>query len=355
MNLISNSIEIVEYMMNYLMTKLKVLGYRVLIAVFLVLIAEKAFPQSAKLKVVASASMITDMAQQIAGDLIEIETIVPIGGDPHIHEPTPRDARLVAAADLVFINGLTFEGWINELIENSGTKAITVLVTEGVVPLTSLSYKNSSDPHAWMDVSNGIVYSRNITNALKSKLPNHAETLEIAFNNYAERLQDLDTYIKNEIQKIPSQQRILITSHDAFQYYGKRYGIRLEAIMGISTEADAQTSDLIRVIKAIEDNKVPALFIESTINPKLMEQIARDAKVAIGGKLYADSLGDKDSPAPSYWDMLKYNTDTIVAALSQPVEEHMIPDSPLKLRHIYILAATMGFGLLIVLILFNKK
>ena len=269
--------------------------------------------------VVATASMIGDMAENIAGGEVIVKTIVPIGGDPHLYEPTPKDAQLANKADLVLKNGLTFEGWLNDLIANSGTKAKTVRVTEGIKHIESAAYKNSADPHAWMDGSLGLIYIKNIKEALVELAPEHKETFEFNYGVYKKQLEDLDQYIKDQVETIPASQRILITSHDAFQYYGRRYGIQLEAILGTSTDAEVQTSDILRLNKVIQTSKVPAVFIESTINPKLLEQLAKDNQIVVGGQLYADSIGDKDSPAPSYIDMLKYNTDVIVKALSGQV------------------------------------
>ena len=257
---------------------------------------------------------------------LEIKTIVPIGGDPHTYQPAPSDAKLVSSADLILKNGLTFEGWLNELIENSGTRGEVVLITEGVDAITSEKYHNSADPHAWMDVSKGLKYIENIKDALVQLDPDNKEVYEFNYGVYRKQLEDLDLYIQTEIQKIPEQHRILITSHDAFQYYGKKYGIQLESVLGISTESEAQTSDIIRLNRVIRENKVPAIFIESTINPKLLEQLAKDNHVKIGGQLYADSIGEKDSPASSYLDMLKYNTDVIVKALNVEMMEEKIEE-----------------------------
>jgi len=284
---------------------------------FLVLLFSSQFTWAQKKIVVTTASMMGDMAENIAGGEVIIKTIVPIGGDPHTYEPTPKDVQLVVKADLVLKNGLTFEGWLNELIENSGTKAKTVRVTEGINPIQSAQYKNSADPHAWMDASLGLIYIKNIKNALVELAPEHEETFEFNYGIYKKQLEDLDAYIFQQIQTIPEKKRVLITSHDAFQYYGRRYGIQLEAILGTSTDAQVQTSDIRRLNKVIQTNQVPAVFIESTINPKLLKQLASDNKVVVGGELYADSIGDKDSPAPTYIDMLKSNTDVIVKALSK--------------------------------------
>ena len=277
------------------------------------------FGQEDKPLVVATASIFADMAENLAGGQVEVEMIVPIGGDPHIHEPTPRDAQLVAKADLILKNDLTFEGWLSELIENSSTKAKVVTITEGITPIQSEKYKDSTDPHAWMDASFGMIYIKNIKDALIAVDPDHQDIYEFNYGVYKQQLEDLDEYIQEEIQKIPESRRILITSHDAFRYYGQRYGIRVEAILGTSTDAEVQTSDIIRLNKIIKSAKVPAVFIESTVNPKLLEQLATDNKIEIGGKLYSDSIGDEQSPAPTYMDMLKYNTNTIVHALKKEV------------------------------------
>ena len=289
---------------------------KIILFLFAILFTIAAFSQEKK-TVVATASMIADMAKNIAGGEVNVECIVPIGGDPHLHEPTPRDAQLVNKADLVIMNGLTFEGWLTELIENSGTKAKTVRVTEGIQPIASTQYKNSSDPHAWMDASLGLTYIKNIKDALVALEPDHADVFEFNYGVYKKQLEDLDQYVKTAIQRIPEEKRVLITSHDAFQYYGRAYGIRLEAILGTSTDAEVQTSDIVRLNKVIKESKVPALFVESTVNPKLLKQLATDNDIQIGGQLYADSIGDEESPAPTYIDMLKHNTDIIVAALTR--------------------------------------
>jgi len=275
--------------------------------------------QSNHPKIVATASMIADMAQNIVGDKFEITTIVPIGKDPHTYEPTPSDATKVANAKVVLKNSLTFEGWLEKLIDNSGTKAKVITVTNGVDVIESLTYANSADPHAWMSAENGVMYAENIKNAIVEFDSDNKDYYESNYTAYAKKLRALDQYIKTQIATIPESQRILITSHDAFQYFGRRYGVRLESILGTSTDAQAQTSDIVRLNKVIQKNNVPAVFIESTVNPKMLQELANSNDITIGGSLYADSIGDKDSDAPTYYDMMKYNTDVIVKALSRKV------------------------------------
>jgi len=268
-----------------------------------------------KLQVVSSASMIYDMVKNITGDLVDNKLIVPIGGDPHLYEPKPSDAKLVADADQIFINGLTFEGWILELIANSGTSAIIDTVTIGIDPISNSKYANAYDPHAWMDVGLSLQYIDNIKDAMIKLDPTNATAYIDNHKRYKSKLLELDEYIEKRIQEIPEDQRVIITTHDAFAYYGRRYGLQLEALMGISTETDATSTDMVRVSKAIKKYKVPALFVESTISPKIVEQIAKDNGISIGGELYTDSIGGPETEGNSYYNMMKHNTDTIVEAL----------------------------------------
>ena len=294
--------------------------------------------------VVASVTIIKDMAEMIAGDEFVVQSIMPVGSDPHLHDPTPRDAKLVVAADLILVNGLTLEGWLSELIENAGSDAEVVTVTNGVNAIESQTYKNSSDPHAWMDASNGIKYVENILASFIKLKPEAREVFEFNFGVYKQQLEDLDKYIHEAINSIPEQQRILITSHDAFQYYGRRYGIRLEALLGTSTDAEAQVSDLRRVNNVISSSKVPALFVESTINPKMLEQIAKDNDIRIGGHLYADSIGEEGSGADSYYDMLKHNTDQIVQGLTQTPEEKVEAEMKTPSYWLWVVLAVLLIG-----------
>lgn len=304
------------------------------------------------LKVVASASIFADMAKNIGKDKVTATSIVPIGGDPHTYTPKPSDVKLVSEADIILINGLTFEGWIQELIDNSGTNAEIVLITEGITPITSQKYQNAADPHAWMDASNGLIYVQNITEALKAFDPLNIDYYQANYQTYSSQLKDLDGYIKRQIATIPDSQRVLITSHDAFQYYGRAYNVKLNAIMGISTESQAQTKDVVRIGKVIRENNVKAVFIESTINPRMLQTIAKDYNVKIGGELFSDSIGDEDSEAPTYLKMLKHNTDVITNALTGTSYSKTKIDSDTSNIWGYVM---ISVGLLLALLLFAWK
>ena len=271
---------------------------------------------SEKLKVITTTTIISDITMQIAGDLVSVESLVPIGGDPHLYEPIPQDAIKIVKANLILMNGLTLEGWLNEFIENSGTKATIVNTTTGVDAIVSSEYANSPDPHAWMDAANGIIYAENIKNALVALDTENATTYESNFEAFKTRIEALDIQLKELITSIPEDKRVLVTSHDAFKYYGRKYGLQLESILGTSTDAQAQTQDINRLYKVIKASGIPAIFIESTINPQTLIQIAKDTKVKIGGKLYADSLGDPKGDAGTYEKMLLTNTQTIVNGLT---------------------------------------
>lgn len=273
-----------------------------------------------QLKVTATTTMIADIAQNIAGDKLEVSSIVPTGSDPHTFEPIPADVEKIRQVQLVLMNGLSLEGWMTEFVENSGTKAKVVITTEGIKTIKSATY-DTPDPHAWTDAANGIIYAENIKNAFVELDAANAATYEANFESYKAKLEALDAAVKTAIQSIPEKHRILITSHDAFQYYGQKYGLKMDAILGTSTDAEAQISDFVRVQKAIQETGVPAIFIESTINPQQLQQLAKDNGISIGGKLFADSLDKPEKKAGTYIGMIQANTETIVKGLTAPKQE----------------------------------
>jgi ABC-type Mn2+/Zn2+ transport system ATPase subunit/ABC-type Zn uptake system ZnuABC Zn-binding protein ZnuA len=268
-------------------------------------------------KVLATTTFLADMAHNVAGELAEVHSLMPVGGDPHIYDPVPEDARKVVEADLILKNGLHLEGWLDEMLENAGTQAPIISLTDGIPAIQSEDHPDSYDPHAWMNVRFGLRYVENIKRALEDLMPEHAEQLEANYQQYRQRLIELDRYIVEKIQTIPEGKRILITSHDAFRYYGQRYGLQVESVIGTSTDAEVRIQDVKDLMEVIEAQGVPAVFIESTINPKQLRQMAGDKGIVIGGKLFADSLGDEESGADTYEDMLRQNTDLIVQALTR--------------------------------------
>lgn len=273
-----------------------------------------AFSVTAQTLVVATTTFLADIAKNIAGEDAKVVSLLPVGSDPHIYEPTPQDSKLVSGADLVVMNGLTLEGWIGKLVASSNPNAPIIIATDGVRKIIGGEH-GGVDPHAWMDPRNGILYAKNIMVGLTDLLPEKKAAFEMRFKHYQEKLLSIDAEINTSISAIPVEKRILITSHDAFHYFGRAYGVRVEAAMGTSTDADVQTVDMARLSKIIDETHLGAIFVESTINPKMLEQLAKDKKVAIGGSLYADSLGDEQSGAGTYIGMLRHNAETIAKGL----------------------------------------
>lgn len=271
--------------------------------------------------VVTTTTILYDMITIIGGDEVNAVSLVAVGGDPHTYEPTPADARTVTNADLIIMNGLQLEGWLTEFIENSGSQAKVVVASEGITPLGSDAYSNSPDPHVWGDPTLGVQLAANVTQALNELMPEKAETFGGRFVEYEIELLKLDKEIQEQVLTIPAEKRVVVTNHDAFQYFGKRYGLKLAALKGISTEADIQTSDMTDLAKVIKSTGTKAIFVESAINPQMMEQIAADNGVRVGGKLYADSLGPRDGEAGTYVGMLRSNMKTIVNALTMEEPE----------------------------------
>jgi len=290
-----------------------------LLLCLLPLICQNTFAQETKMKVVATTTFLADLAQNIAGEKAEVISLMPTGGDPHLYDPIPGDAKKIAEADVILRNGLTLEGWLDELIENSGTRANIYTLTEGIIPIKSVDYEDALDPHAWMDVKNGIIYTDNILRALQESQPEDRTYFEAQHAAYKAILLELDEEIKAKITQIPSSKRVLVTSHDAFRYYGNAYGLEVVSAMGTSTDAEPTLEDLAHLSEQVKENGIPSIFIESTINPEIMEQRANDLGIKIGGKLFADSLGDEESGADTYVKMLRQNTRLILEGLSRLV------------------------------------
>ncbi|MBK6564341.1 MAG: zinc ABC transporter substrate-binding protein [Saprospiraceae bacterium] len=265
-----------------------------------------------KIFVVTTTSIFKDMIEQLGKNHVLVHSIVPTGSDPHLYEAKPDDVQICKNADLIMINGLHLEVWIEKLIKNSAAKAPVFLLTNHIKPVKTGKYP---DPHAWMSASNGIIYAKNIAKAIITINPDLKQVIHSNLEKYIDSLQKLNTYIETEIQKIPESQKILITNHDAFRYYGQCYNLKLIPLMGVSTEGEPRTSDIIKIIEVIRQNRVPAIFVETSINPQQMTQIAADMHISIGGSLFSDSLGESNSSAGTYLGMLKTNTDMIVRAL----------------------------------------
>jgi ABC-type Zn uptake system ZnuABC Zn-binding protein ZnuA len=263
---------------------------------------------------VATTTMIADLVGQIGGHRVKVTGIMAPGGDPHVYKPVPADADAIAKADVVFVNGLKLEHWVDDLITNARGKRV-VVVTEGVRHRASPLDAQVPDPHVWFDVARWRQAAANVAKGLAAADPAGAATYTENAALYDRQLSALDTWVKSRVATVPAGRRKLVTSHDAFAYFGEAYGFEVIPVQGISTDADASTQDVVRVVELVKKAGVPALFVETSVNPKLIEQVARETDTRVGGALYSDSTGPLDSNAGSYIGMVRDNVGLIVEGL----------------------------------------
>jgi zinc/manganese transport system substrate-binding protein len=295
-----------------------------------------------KVKAVATFSILGDMVREVGGDRVEVATLVGPNGDAHVFTPTPADAKTLAGAQILFVNGLGFEGWMERLEKSSGFKGKTVVASEGVKPLTMHEEEGHhhgdaagehehdehakdehgddehevTDPHAWQNLANGKLYVANIRDGLIAADPEGRGVYEANAARYLEAIAKEEEAVKQAIGSLPPERRKIITSHDAFGYFGKAYGLEIIAPEGVSTESEASAQDVAKIIRQIREEKIPAVFLENVTDHRLLDQIARETGAKIGGTLYSDALSGPDGPAATYLDMFRHNVGTLTAALS---------------------------------------
>ncbi len=289
-----------------------------------------------KFKVVATFSILGDLVQNVGRDKIELHTLVGPGGDTHTFEPSPSDSVALVEAGLIFENGLELETWLDDLYSSSGSTAKRVVVTEGLEPMAMAAAgpeheehaqadgdehaHGEFDPHVWHDVANVIREVEVIRDALAEADPVNAKSYQANAETYLDQLKELDSWVTEAVKKLPADRRKLVTSHDTFGYFAKRYGFEVvgSGLGSISTETGdpsaAAVAGLIEEIKAVG---VPAIFAENVSNPKLMEQVAAEAGVNLGPELYTDALGEPGSDGDTYLNMMRYNVTSLVTALGQ--------------------------------------
>ena len=266
------------------------------------------------LEVVASFSIVGDMVQRVAGDRARVTTLVGPDADAHVFQAGPSEARVVASARLFFVNGLGYDGWTRRLLVSTGSKATLVTVSAGVNPLDR--GKGHADPHAWQDVTNAMIYVRNIAAALSAADPQNAAAYTASAKLYLGELESLDVSIRDGIRQVPQGSRRVITTHDAFGYFAQAYGVTFLAPLGISTEEQASAKGVAKLISQIRREKVRAVFVENISDARLITQIARETGTRVGGKLYSDALSSASGPAPSYAAMMRHNARLLTAAMS---------------------------------------
>jgi zinc/manganese transport system substrate-binding protein len=283
-----------------------------------------------KLKVVASFSILGDLVREVGGDRIALTTLVGANGDAHVYSPTPADARAVAQSKVVVVNGLGLEGWMPRLAGAGGT-ALTVVASKGVKPLKMEDghdhhggdrdgghghAHDETDPHAWQSVANAKIYVANIRDGLAKADPAGAAVYAANAGAYLARLDALEAEVRAAIAAIPRDRRKIITTHDAFGYFGRAYGMTFISPEGVSTEVEASARDVGRIIAQIRRERIPAVFLENISDPRLIRQIARETGAKIGGTLYSDALSDAKGPASTYIEMMRNNIRQFAVALT---------------------------------------
>jgi zinc/manganese transport system substrate-binding protein len=274
-----------------------------------------------KIKVATSFSVLGDMVKQVGGDRVEVTTFVGPNGDAHVYEPTPGDAKTLADSKILVVNGLGLEGWMSRLQKSSGFKGQVVTATKGIKTRQMEEEEKGktrkiTDPHAWQSLVNGRVYVQNIRDGLVAADPAGKETYDANATKFLSDIDAVEKTVKDSIAKLPPARRKIITTHDAFGYFGATYGMEFIAPEGVSTESEASAKDVAKIIRQIKAEKIPAVFLENVTDHRLLDQIARETGAKVGGTLYSDALSDANGPAATYLDMFRHNIETLTGALS---------------------------------------
>ena len=289
------------------------------------------------LRVVASFSILGDMIRQVAGDRIALRTVAGPNVDAHTFQPRPSDAEALRGAALAVRNGLGFDGWFDRMVRSANWRGRMVTTTEGLTPRRMPAHSHGHghshgggqqqqgqqqgqprtvpDPHAWQDLRLGIRYVQAIATALSAADAANAAAYAAAAEAYVARLTELDAWVRAQIAAVPEARRVVVTSHDAFGYFGAAYGIRFLAPQGVSTEAEPSAAEVGRLIRQIRSERITAVFMENMGNPATLQRLAQEAGVRVGGRLYADALSAADGPAASYEAMFRHNVALLVPAM----------------------------------------
>ncbi|WP_166298927.1 metal ABC transporter substrate-binding protein [Bradyrhizobium sp. 2S1] len=265
------------------------------------------------INVVASFSILADMVRNVGGDRVDVTALVGPDGDAHVYAPTPSDAKTVASARLLVVNGFGFEGWMPRLLQASGSKAPIVVATTGITPRQRGGHE---DPHAWQSVVNAKIYVGNIREALVAASPSDAATFKANAEAYLAKLDALDREVREAVAKIPQGRRKVISTHGAFGYFADTYGVAFIAPLGVSTDSEPSARDIAAIISQIRAEKIPAVFLENISDPRLIERIAAETGTRVGGTLYSDSLTGEKGQVPTYIDMVRHNIKALTSALA---------------------------------------
>ncbi|GAJ27256.1 manganese ABC transporter [Liquorilactobacillus sucicola DSM 21376 = JCM 15457] len=281
--------------------------------------------KSDKIKVVATNSIIADITKNIGKNRIELHSIVPAGRDPHEYEPLPEDTKKVSEADAIFYNGLNLEtggnAWFEKLVKNAGKKANKdyFAVSDGVkkIYLEGASEKGKEDPHAWLDLKNGVIYARNIEKQLAAKDPKNKKFYKKNLNAYVKKLNGLHSKAKREFENIPAAKKMIVTSEGCFKYFSRAYNVPSAYIWEINTEQEGTPDQLKKLVQKLKNSEVPALFVESSVDSRPMKTISKETGIPIYSEIFTDSVAKKGQTGDSYYSMMKWNLEKIAAGLSQ--------------------------------------
>ena len=281
--------------------------------------------ENKKIQVVTTNSIIYDMTKNIAGDLVDLHSIVPVGQDPHEYEPLPEDVQKVQKADLIFYNGINLENaedaWFTKMVKNAGKVADKdyFAVSDGVdvIYLEGENEKGKEDPHAWLNIENGVIYAKNIAKQLIAKDPKNKETYEKNLAAYVEKLEALDKDAKQRIAKIPEEKRLIVTSEGCFKYFSKAYNIPSAYIWEINTEEEGTPEQIANLVRQLRASKVPSLFVESSVDDRPMKTVSQETGKPIHSTIFTDSIAEEGKDGDSYYSMMKWNLDKIIEGLSK--------------------------------------
>jgi zinc/manganese transport system substrate-binding protein len=266
---------------------------------------------------VASFSVLADLCRNVGGERVSVRALVGPNGDTHVYQPSPTDSKSLAGSKLIAVNGLGLEGWIDRLIKASGSKAPVVVATAGIKALQMVEEgRRLPDPHAWQSVANAKIYVANIEKGLVAADPEGAMTYAANAKAYQAKLDALEDDVKATITTIPKERRRIITTHDAFAYFGAAYDFQFIAPQGVSTEAEPSARDVAKIIRQIKAEKIPAVFLENVTDARMMERIAQESGAVVGGTLFSDALSPPNGPAATYIDMMRHNVKQLTAALA---------------------------------------
>lgn len=281
--------------------------------------------QPAALEVTTSFSILGDLVRQVGGDKVNVRTLVGADEDAHAFQPRPSDARAIGASALVVVNGLGFDDWMTRLARSGGFKGQIVVASEGVNTLAMVdgdehgddshthqhSHAHAADPHAWQDLRNTQRYVANIAAALALADPAHADSYRANAERYSGELKALDSEIRAAFAALPAERRKVVSSHDAFAYFGQAYGIRFLSPVGVSNNAEPTAKGVASLIRQLKTEEIPAVFIENVVDPRLIERIRSESGTRVGGTLYSDALSAAGGPAPDYLSMMRSNFKTL--------------------------------------------